>query len=258
MTCSIDFSAESGHYTNMRQFTACLFFLFSIRQADSPSLKCQEVGHLNLPDGYPSVYYRLTPENFSQAKKYALSLVSLDGKKTLLEEYSPQKNPLCESVQMLAYFRPGEPLRFILESDDKIEKAAVSAVPLPIAIAGADGCKVSVEMASPDGKIFACKGEGFKAGEKVRVCSVSLGNTIDEVLTAGVDGAISMTLKPAVKKKKGGKCALEVRRQEETLLLKFGWGREALLKPTAPIAEIPSEASHKQSLEKILESIQMR
>ncbi len=235
----------------MRAFLALFFLFCTALKAETPFVVCTEAGQINLPDGYPSVYYRIFAKNLPSGKKFKLLRSNLSGKKELLGEYSSdEKGVLQESIQMIAYYCPGEPFEFIVESEDR-DQAKASVVPLPIEIVQ-EGCKISVELASADGKTFICKGEGFEPGEKIRICSISLGNAIDNVVSAGVNGAFTMTIKPAVKKKKGGKCALEVRRQKETLSLKFAWGKEALLKPTASLSAIPTKEAYEKALERVL------
>jgi len=242
-----------------------LFFLLGaiFLSASEPTLYIDEIGRINLADGYPSVYYRLRAENFEPGAVLKLFSERIGARKHLLETYTVNEagkligadgTELLDNVQMAAYYCMGEPFRFFLE-DHESEISAVT-IPHPITAQSEDGASISIEMTDLTGKSFVCRGSGFQPDEKIRLCSVSMGHAIDEVVLADAEGKIWIPLDPAVKKKKSGKCAIELRRQNGSLAVKFDWGRDALRKPTAKIADIPTEQIRKKTLEELLRSSQ--
>lgn len=245
----------------MKKLLTFVFLVLSGFAEDHPTLKYEELGRLNLPDGFPSVYYRLVPEGFAPEEKYTLYLERLSGKREILGKYrvkddgsfvTEKGEVLRENVQMLAYYYPGEPFTYLLEGSEEV--FTVRIVPHPLIAAAKDSAKISVSLIDSKGSHFVCMGEGFEPNERIRVRTVSGKTVIEDVQIATEKGNLVFTLEPSVKKKKTGKCLLEVYRKDETLSLKFDWGREALQKVTANIDDIPSDKDRKVALENILKT----
>jgi antitoxin (DNA-binding transcriptional repressor) of toxin-antitoxin stability system len=211
-----------------------------------------------LPDGFPSVYYRFLPEGFEEGNSYTLYLERIGGVKEVLGRYKAVKGSLVNEegedlrnhVQMVAYYCPAEPFVFVLERGN--EEAVARIVPHPVSVQGKDGAEAALTLMKPDGTHFICMGEGFKPNERVRI-RISSGKEVKEGVEIATDeGKVFFEVVPVVKKKKRGKCTIEFQRQDETLVLKFSWGKAALEKVTAAIQDIPTDAVRNAALDKIL------
>ncbi len=95
-----------------------------------------------------------------------------------------------------------------------------------------DGARVVIIGYDPSDKmVFQLIGKGFKPRETLTFVSTSAREVIYSPIQADEKGDLpAMGLAPAVIGKEGGVCHIDLLRKEDSLHLKFPWGKDGLQK----------------------------
>jgi hypothetical protein len=119
----------------------------------------------------------------------------------------------------------GEPLEPALVAEDGSGQVVTRIVPAPIEAAGAEGCRLSIELVESTGKVFRVKGEGFAPEEEVQTTSRSEGEVLQGRVRASKAGRIEIIVLPAVVGRTGGSASYVVSGQAcSVLALPYHWG----------------------------------
>ncbi len=138
--------------------------------------------------------------------------------------------PFCSSWET---HLPGEPICFVLVSDDGKIILSERVVPLPLITVAEDGAKFGVEIVSnrPECIIYGAYCEGFKPEESC-LCNYFSEHEVaptSPLLMTG--GKAQMMIMPKVIGKTGGTAGLSIiRTGGETLSLTFKWGDQLVTK----------------------------
>jgi hypothetical protein len=175
-----------------------------------------------LPQG---VIFGVWNRMLSKEPVLVLSQIYLDTKGRLVSKDSP-----AEEFQMgIQKYARGEPFEIALISEDEQTRVYGRVVPFPIEATGAGGCRLQVELARDDGKMFFISGSGFVPGEQVTWTSVSAGERIADVTTVKSDGALDRVFfLPAVIGKPFGVDRYSVQGSRCSVELEYEWGLPAL------------------------------
>jgi hypothetical protein len=193
------------------------------------SIRLVEVGRRSSP-GRSEVDYRieasgvprllsfvLWSRQLSKAPRSLEGAVYLDSGGRLVHA----SDPSTELVLTVGEFARGEPFEIALISEDGTTRVYGRLIPFPLEAVGPGGCRLEVELARDDGKMFRIAGNGFAPGEQVTVNG--------QVSTVRADGTLTPTiLFPEVIGKTSGQILWNVKGAGCATEVKFEWGPPAL------------------------------
>lgn len=107
--------------------------------------------------------------------------------------------------------------------------AIAKAIPFPLVAEGAGGCRLSVELMSPDGKFFEITAEGFQANEELSFTSQSDGEVIRKEVRYPSSEPLRMGYLPGVVGKSSGEANITFAGAKCTVSSKVNWGQAALV-----------------------------
>lgn len=220
----------------------------------APSLAFEEEGELNpygvifthqhigeeISEDGVSKGYQLTASNLPIGQHFFLIIRNLKKEIQSVEEFAvnaegdlvstdPNNPFLLKNLKLfLGRFCAGEPLEYLLTSNDGLTRVSTRIVPYPIEASSQDGAKVTLSFIDPSALSFYCKGEGFEPFEKIELITLSDGEQRTETRYASKEGNLYVLLHPRNQGKKGGQSSLLVVRQNGVLNLEYKWGSEAL------------------------------
>jgi hypothetical protein len=132
-----------------------------------------------------------------------------------------------QNVPQAHNFAKGEPFRLGVISSDGSVRAFARVVPDPIE--ASDGpCRLSVELASPDGLMFVLHGDGFEPDVELTTVTVSGKEKLNNTFRNSTDGKFAIPILPGVVGKKSGSTTVTVSSKSCTVPVRFDWGRAAL------------------------------
>ena len=167
---------------------------------------------------------------YSQTLSGPLKLITeyqVDDDGTLARQVSDGTMILDNDVWLMFDFFRGEPVRYWLISKDKTTSLSCKFIPYPIVAKGRDGATIELCRLIPDAKLVICEGEGFLPDEELYVTSKSANKMIANVPVQCPNGKFSITFEPCPPGKTGGAGFVEIKRQNERLILEYDWGSEA-------------------------------
>lgn len=122
----------------------------------------------------------------------------------------------------------GEPVAFLLRSDDGPSRVVQSFIPLPLAATGGGGCKVSLEMSLTDATAYLAHVTEFDPGEEIRVESRSGQEVLEYPLEVPEDETKSVLfLLPEVSGLDGGWASLTLSGRSCSVSIDYPWGTAA-------------------------------
>lgn len=183
-------------------------------------------------------YYSLIAKNFPPGKEFVLYhmdytgkvhssksfFVGADGK--LVTPMDETSVDLSNNFLVFANYIPGEPVDFALASKDGEFCVVARIVPNPIEIVNNQGQRVSVEIASPDRKLYRVFCEGFEPFGVYMLTSCFENEKLAYNLEANENGELFQIIGPTIPWIKNGGAYVELRgeRINRPLYLKFIWG----------------------------------
>jgi len=131
----------------------------------------------------------------------------------------PCKSPMQIRIEPLK----GEPLRFMIVTED--QKTRVVTLVIPDPITGTDrGCSLEAIRLQPKFESALIRGKGFKPNEKFKYSSNSAGEVIHETVTINEKGELFLVMLPAVKNKTTGNDRIEFKASNCSPVISFKWG----------------------------------
>jgi hypothetical protein len=107
--------------------------------------------------------------------------------------------------------------------------AIAKAIPFPLAAEGAGGCRLSIELMSPDGMLFEVTAEDFQANEELSFTSQSNGEVLRKGVRYPSSGPLRMDYLPGVVGKSSGEATITFAGGQCTVSRKLNWGQAALV-----------------------------
>ncbi|HEY4832489.1 MAG TPA: hypothetical protein VIH61_08035 [Waddliaceae bacterium] len=183
-------------------------------------------------------YYGLIAKNFPPGREFVLYhmdytgnvhasktfFVSADG--NLVTPMDETTVELSNNFLVFANYIPGEPVDFVLVSKDGEFSIALCIVPNPIEAVNNQGQKVSVQIASPDRKLYRVHCEGLEPFGIYMLTSSFENENLAFTLEANENGKLSQLIGPTIPWIKSGEAYVELRgeRIARPIYLKFIWG----------------------------------
>jgi hypothetical protein len=137
-----------------------------------------------------------------------------------------QKIPLSKGTFYFYQMFRGEPADFALVSTDTDQtvKAFAHVVPFPLRAKGDSGCSLSMELLSPNGRLFGFIGEGFKPNEEVTTISRSASEVLEKKQSASTEGRFGSIIDPGVIGTTGGAASFQASGEACEVILNYEWG----------------------------------
>ncbi len=107
--------------------------------------------------------------------------------------------------------------------------AVAKVIPFPLVAEGPGGCRLSVELMSPDGMFFEVTAEGFQANEELSFTSQSNGEVLRKGVRYPSSGSLRMGYLPGVVGKHSGEATVTFTGTRCTVSSKVNWGQAALV-----------------------------
>ncbi len=107
--------------------------------------------------------------------------------------------------------------------------AIAKVIPFPLVAEGEGGCRLSVELMSPDGLFFEINIEGFQGNEELNFMSQSSGEVIRKVVQYPRSGPLRMGYLPGVIGKASGEATITFAGTGCTVSRNLNWGQAALV-----------------------------
>jgi hypothetical protein len=202
-------------------------------------LSYEEVGRKSI-EGKVLVSYKLKASGFAKDKAYTVWGRWLDGATDRVDDEmlvseagyvaSKKDGEVVELIVSLTDMLKGEPIQHALVSKDGAIRGFAHVIPFPLEVKGEGGCRVWLEMISPDGKSFGAFGEGFPPDEEVLLESQSGDVSAPTRAKTTGDGRFLTILTPAVPEKTGGSARFSASTKACKATLKYDWG-DAMKKP---------------------------
>ena len=105
--------------------------------------------------------------------------------------------------------------------------AFTKVIPFPVEAQGPTGCRLSLELLSPDGMSFNIIADGFQAGEELNVTSKSEGELVQQKDRFPQSEPLTVLVSPGVTGKASGDASYTVEGTSCTVTLKYKWGESA-------------------------------
>ncbi len=105
--------------------------------------------------------------------------------------------------------------------------AFTKVIPFPVEAQGPTGCRLSLELLSPDGMIFNITADGFQAGEELNVASKSEGELVQQKDRFPQSGPLTILILPGVIGKTSGDASYTVEGASCTVTIEYKWGESA-------------------------------
>lgn len=136
---------------------------------------------------------------------------------------SQQSGPCKSPIQIRIQPVKGEPLRFMIVSEDQKTRVVTLTVPDPVT--GEDrGCSLEAIRLTTKFEAALIRGKGFKPNEKVKYVSNSAGEVVHSTAAIGANGELLMLMEPAVKNKTTGTDRIEFKASNCSPVISFKWG----------------------------------
>ena len=136
---------------------------------------------------------------------------------------SQQSGPCKSPIQIRIQPVKGEPLRFMIVSEDQKTRVVTLTVPDPVT--GEDrGCSLEAIRLTTKFEAALIRGKGFKPNEKVKYVSNSAGEVVHSTATIGANGVLLMVMEPSVKNKITGTDRIEFKASNCSPVISFKWG----------------------------------
>lgn len=182
-------------------------------------------------------YFSLIPKNFPPGIEFTLYHIDYKGEiktskvfyvcpdgslVTPLDETSVN---LQDNFLVFAKYLPGEPIDFVLGSECGQFYAAVRIVPNAIEVVTEQNQKLSVQMASSDGRRYQVIGEGLTPCGNYLVMSNFENEKSAEAVQANAEGRVSVTMGSTVPWIKGGEASIVMQGEGicRPIYLDFRW-----------------------------------
>lgn len=215
------------------------------RNPSGPRLRFVEIDEMTRPDGN-FTRYRIYAEGVQEGKPYILALLKIGtfskdvqiisraafvNRKGLLLTRKPNAaEEDGETVDTGVEFdlgmqaANGEPLRFLLRSEDNKVFIPGTLVPFPI-LSSENGCKLEARLAVPEGQAVLIYADGFPPNSEVSVLSDSAGEKKEAKHTADAAGHIQFVDLPFVTGKDSGVVTDSISTKECAVSVSIPWGR---------------------------------
>ena len=205
--------------------------------ANSPgsTLTLKETGR-DIVNGSTVVSYRLFASGLSKEQHFTLWMWTLGSEPEAVADAFINPDGLVvnrlgdathhvseDPINVRVVAGRGERKRVALTSDDWTLQAFAGAIPFPIE-KSANGCRLSVEMASPDYAGVVLSGSGFQPGESLMVESVSGTETGQQKTAATPVGTYTAVIFPRVKGQKSGTASVTITSPRCKVAVQFPWG----------------------------------
>lgn len=197
----------------------------------SAQLFYEETSRVPTPEGM-GVTYKLRTLGLPKEKTYSLWGKWLNGR--TIEMYKALRiddsgrvmhEDGTEFEYGLKKMLEGESIEYGLISTDESDKAFIEITPFPIIGQGKGGaCQLSAKLGSAKGEFFVIQGEGFTAGQELKVVANSNGETGKFPVKANNGGPFSLVVAPAVVGKSGGEASVTVSDNICSATVRFKWG----------------------------------
>lgn len=210
---------------------APIFQIGSEEKSKKPSLSYQEIRRYRSWNGERRVDLNLVTEGVAPNTKVKLKTQLLDGSCreageyfTILDNGIVGYEGLAHLFTISSYYM-GEPLVYILTTEDANQMASVMIVPFPFEIKDSNGHRLTICLTSLDAKMFFLRGEGFKPFEKLKLTSQSGDEYGMFEVNADAKGVICSTLAPEIVGKTSGTSTVELIGDNAKLRLVYPWGK---------------------------------
>lgn len=128
-----------------------------------------------------------------------------------------------DPIDVRTFAGRGEKKRFAITSDDWALQAFAEAVPFPIEQT-VNGCRLLVEMSTPNYEGVVVRGSGFQASESLTVELASGPEGGKQQVNATPEGTYTAAIFPSVKGQKSGKASVTIVSPKCSVAVQFPWG----------------------------------
>jgi len=206
-----------------------MFKKAKIDNVDEPRLICKQASQDIINEQIPSKTpmqsftqfetYGFPPGNYEFfAVKFDKSKVSI-GKGYIDEQGEFQLDkmfrtlPLSRFISCGSGFLPGEPIHYVLISEDRTCVASDFIVPNPIEARWFDGAQISMIAIDPSMECFILEGNGFKSNEVLQVVAKSCNEILSYDSIASSDGEVFLMAASGMQSKICGKGTYTIKRK---------------------------------------------
>jgi hypothetical protein len=124
---------------------------------------------------------------------------------------------------------PGQHYEWALFDKESGQVAVAKVIPFPLVTEGAGGCRLSVELKSPDGMFFEVTVENFQVNEEINFMSQSDEEVVRKEVQYPASGPLRIGYLPGVIGKGSGEATVTFAGKRCTVSRKLNWGQAALL-----------------------------
>jgi hypothetical protein len=123
----------------------------------------------------------------------------------------------------------GQHYEWALFDKESGQVAVAKVIPFPLVAEGAGGCRLSVELWSPNGTVFQIVAEGFVGNEELTFTSQSDGEVLQQRIKFPSKGPLSTEYMPEVVGKSSGEASITFAGAGCTVSRNLNWGQAALV-----------------------------
>jgi hypothetical protein len=204
---------------------------YDVTRMNTPGAELTATEQQRTPTPFGAVvWYRLFAKGLPLDVKYNLHLLRMNGDtgsagETMLINAAGEVMDVPDHpIVVMAQAAKGEPVVFILESQDGKHRAAAQAIPFPISAADKN-CSVEAILLMPDAEAVLIRARGFKPGTAIHVAGDSAGEKHETDLVADPEGKQSTILPPYKKGVKKGEMKMTFSSSDCHPTINFAWGK---------------------------------
>lgn len=183
--------------------------------------------------------YQINPSNIPENQPFVVSIEKEQQvifykefirKGSLITEKDKPANQLMDQEFIVPQSREGEPAVISLFGIDGSFCLRHIVVNRPLEAKASDKARIELWLIDVNSNLYMLNGEGFTAGEEIKLQSICSGECNRGVIQADPFGRVTLTLSAGVIGRSGGFGKVVLKRKKERLEIDYPWGSSTTLR----------------------------